>query len=817
MNTMGQGMLFKYRKCLATMVLGLGTVWFGVQPSWAVVLDEIQIQPDNFENAVRVQFNARIQFLRAVPVGETNSVLVYFRLVQSDGVKESTSIETLNSRAFEKLPGVTATLPPQTGKVKKLTLLVGKGKLPANLTVRAGTDGRSIVLVFGDKLKPRKAIAEDERYAVTLFTSSSRQALGSKVIPQTLQDYDVFTSQRAQAGGVVYELNLGYFANFEQAEKVRQTVLARFPDAVVTDLAKRRQDMLAAASAKSVPEAAEVIAQAPLPEVEDQAGALMPGARAAMETGNFEQAIAGFNQILLLPPNRYSQEAQELIGVARERNGETNKARAEYELYLKLFPEGEGAERVKRHLAQLQTVGPKAAAKPRRELPVIKSVTGNFSQFYYGGQSQTRTAFDTPTTPITSTLSSVDQSELRTNIDLTGRYRNSDADQKIVFRDDNVRSFIDTRPNRNRVLSAYYSYKGLDNGFNASVGRQTGTSGGVLGRFDGAQLGYYFAPKWRANVVAGMPVEFPSLGSDRVFWGASLDADELTERLRGKTYFIQQNVDGILDRRAVGMELGLYDQRGSVSMLIDYDVSYGALNIGTMQGNWQSEGGSLYSFLLERRRAPLLATSSALYNSAVTAMSPVPTSIKQLLQTETEDQIRQWAKDVSAVSDQLAVGFLTPLNPRWQVGGDFNLTNTGALPGQTLDDGTVLPPTPATGNIYTYSLRAIGSGLLTANDVHVFSLSLNQGNTYHGELLAYNNTTRHGRWTFEPSLKYYQQATDPNTDLSRWTPEIRVSYQWKDNLSMEADYTYEHATTTSPGTRDVSQQHFFYVGYRWDI
>jgi hypothetical protein len=48
-----------------------------------------------------------------------------------------------------------------------------------------------------------------------------------------------------------------------------------------------------------------------------------------------------------------------------------------------------------------------------------------------------------------------------------------------------------------------------------------------------------------------------------------------------------------------------------------------------------------------------------LYNSAVTAMSPVPTSIKQLLATSSEDQIRQWAEDVSAITEQYAVGFLT--------------------------------------------------------------------------------------------------------------------------------------------------------------
>ncbi|MHB1085178.1 MAG: hypothetical protein ACYCZA_10110 [Thiobacillus sp.] len=137
-------------------------------------------------------------------------------------------------------------------------------------------------------------------------------------------------------------------------------------------------------------------------------------------------------------------------------------------------------------------------------------------------------------------------------------------------------------------------------------------------------------------------------------------------------------------------------------------------------------------------------------------MVPIPTRIKQLLQTNTEDQIRTWARDSSALSKSVTAGFLTPLNETWQLGGDFSLSNTGALPGQTLDDGTVIPPTPATGNIYTYSLRAIGSSLLTSNDVNVFSVSLNKGDTYHGELFIYNNTTRMGRWTIEPSLKYYQ-------------------------------------------------------------
>lgn len=813
-------MFSTFRNRLAAGLIGCCVLAIGTHSAQATILEEIQVQPDNFENVVRVQFNTRIQFIRSVTVGNTNTIQVIFQVVQGVNIEEIMSVETLKSKPFEQLPAVTVTYSPQTTKIKKLTLQIGKGKQPVNVTVRAGSNGRSVDIIFGDTAKQLPAVPDGRRYALTLLSTESKNELSGKVIPREFQDYDVFTSQQTREGKSLYELNLGYFATPEQAEMVRARLLAQFPDAAVTDLLRRRQDILDAASAKAKSAPGQVQAQAPLPEVEDRAAALMPKAQEALNAGNYELAINDFNQVLLLPPNKYSQEAQELIGVARERNGELAKARAEYELYLKLFPDGPGADRVRQQLAQLNASAASAGApkaKPRREEPVIKTVSGSLSQYYFGGQSLTQTAFNTPTTSGTSSLSSVDQSSLKTHLDLLGRYRDADADQRLVFRDDNIISFLDTSPDVNHVLAAYYSYKGLQNGVNATLGRQVGTSGGVLGRFDGAQLGYYFAPKWRANFVAGVPVEFPSLGSDRQFWGVSLDADELTERLRGKVYYIDQTVDGIVDRRAVGSELGLYDSRGFISALVDYDVSYATLNIGTLQGNWQTEGGTMVNFLLERRRAPLLTTSNALYNSAVTSMSPVPTSIGQLLQTNSESQIRQWAADASATSEQAMVGFLTPLNDTWQVGADFNLTNTGALPGETLADGTVLPPTPATGNIYTYSMRGIGSSLLAANDVNVFTLSLNRGDTYHGELLAYNNTTRLNFWTLEPSLKYYQQKTDPDIDLVRWTPEIRLTYLWRDNLSLEADYTYEYSTTTSPGNNEVSQQHLFYLGYRWDI
>ena len=79
----------------------------------------------------------------------------------------------------------------------------------------------------------------------------------------------------------------------------------------------------------------------------------MDSASVALKQGQASVAVETLNQLLNLPPNQQSQAAQELIGEAREKNGEYAKARVEYELYLKLYPDAPDAKQVKIRLAKL--------------------------------------------------------------------------------------------------------------------------------------------------------------------------------------------------------------------------------------------------------------------------------------------------------------------------------------------------------------------------------------------------------------------------------------------------------------------------------
>ena len=95
------------------------------------------------------------------------------------------------------------------------------------------------------------------------------------------------------------------------------------------------------------------------------AAAAMDEARAALEKKNFNGAIALLTKVLRYPENKYSAEAQELLGLARQRNGQPDAARAAYEDYLRRYPRGEGAERVQQRLAgtrhRLRRAGREAA------------------------------------------------------------------------------------------------------------------------------------------------------------------------------------------------------------------------------------------------------------------------------------------------------------------------------------------------------------------------------------------------------------------------------------------------------------------------
>lgn len=545
-------------------------------------------------------------------------------------------------------------------------------------------------------------------------------------------------------------------------------------------------------------------------ELENQAATSLADAKTALKELRVVAAIDLLNRVLNLPPTAAAQEAQELIGQAREFNGENSKARAEYELYLKLYPASAGSERVKARLAALGTQpANRAASKTPGVTKPEYSFYGSVSSYYYHGSTKYDATLAPPVPGLNFdqvSLTGTDQSSLVTNIDLNARYRGGDWDSKLVVRDTNSRSFIDGQKGYNRLNNAYFETLNRNLDFFARVGRQSSPGFGILGRFDGAWLRYGFNPRAKVSLFAGEPVEFYPTAKKK-FAGGAVDLGPFAERWSGNVFAIEQRVDGFSDRRAIGSELRYLDPQKNGFALLDYDPTNKALNIALIQGNWQVREGLGFNFLFDRRRSPTLQLTNSL--SAL----PLGTVRENIDSGITVDELRNVSRVVTPISTLFSLGATYQYSPAWQFSSDIKyseVSGTGEIGSQMAMAGT--------GKVFVYGLQAIRTGALTINDIIVATTNIIRGKTYNGELLQLSHVILFAdKWRIESTLKYYHQVDSMDNTLSRLSPSARISYKLLERLNIEGEAGAERSTTKGPLISDKTMRRYYNLGMRYDF
>ncbi len=689
--------------------------------------------------------------------------------------------------------------------------------------------------------------AEQKYYAVTLIT-----AFEPVDISKTAKEFpkqDVYLVRSNVLGKTVYFVRLGFFPTFADANAMKDRLQSRYPGAWATSVTSMERSGTRETEEKPatpppvatpkptptpapavpvtlpkgpspasavigvpvpepvpVPETASAPTSEPQPkpqpvgtEIDRLAEPLMNQGRDALTQNNNTLATQAFDKLLNLPPNKYSQDAQEFIGLARERNNEIAKASVEYKLYLKLYPDSEGADRVRQRLLNLGKVKiPEPQQKPIKKETNQTFVYGGWSQYYYHGTSQNSdTTLGTPVPTTTSTSATV-QSALISTLDLNARMRSSNYDNRAVVRNSFSWNFLDNNRNVNKLNSAYFELKNRKYDYSARLGRQPGNSGGVLGRFDGLQVGYRVSPKWQINAVTGAPADL-TISSDVKFSGLSMDLGTFAEHWSGSTYWITQEVDGIADRNAIGGDLRYYDPHQSYYTLLDYDMLYSSLNTMMLQATWMTESQTTYNLLLDYRNAPTLQTTNAVLGQPVS-------SIKTLLLTTTEEALRQQARDNTPVSKVFLLGFTRPFNKTWQYGADIR--------GFSTSDTLLSPGTSST----IYTIQGIGTGVLTQRDISVLSYGYTDSSTYTANSISFNNRTPIGdKWTLNTGLLYFVQSTISGSHTTTLRPTLRAAYKWKEKVTLEMEANFDFTTVESNTTQTERRDPFYSLGYRWDF
>lgn len=776
----------------------------------AEIIDDIKLKRDaNGEINAYIKFTVPIQHLRYFPPKKSQYLVIYFNILDSISKDQWRNYE---SHSFPPSGGVVTNFTATTLDLSTGPKIEIQFKQPVEFSLKAGRDGKSLHI----HIKPSLPLLDQESKSVpnqsgTVITPpAALPAIAATPKTALPQGSSAITTQPSIPSGIVSKPPQPPVP-FIQQQLGGKDGLPPFP--VIEQPAK---------GSKIVPPTGDLSLADQIKKADSDAALMMAKGRDALLAGEMFAAIEAFNNTLKLPPNKYSQDAQVWIGIAREKSGQPAKAKLEYESYLKLYPNGTAAKWVKDRLAKLNAIlpsTPPTVAQPAivQHIDFQTTEYGSLSMYYYHGASHTDTTTTVGTVQTPTSLTVTDQSSLITNISMTARSYNDVYDNRLVFQDFYSANFLPGQQNTNRLSAAFYELRNRYSDYSARIGRQSALGGGVLGRFDGVSAGFGFLTNWRASAVAGR-LSDQVIGSKPVFFGAGLDFG-VKSSIGGQVYAIKQIVDGLVDRQAVGGNLRYFDQRKTAIALVDYDTQFKALNMVTVQGTLNSLSGTDYNFMLDRRRSPTLSIRNAVNGTTA--------SIDTLQQNGwTIDDLLLLANQRTATTNMAQFGFTNHIQEKWQVGTDISASNTSGLPasGTLNPDFTTglegfVPATPSTGIAWTLSERLIGSDVISRGDVSVCSLSYSRSTSSAGTSLLFNNhTLLQEQWTLDSTLRFYWQTDDMGDKVNTIAPTLKLGYRMRNSLTLETEGGIE-LTKATPSSMPASNtdRKYFSLGFRWDF
>ncbi len=555
------------------------------------------------------------------------------------------------------------------------------------------------------------------------------------------------------------------------------------------------------------------------------AAATMDEARAASRKGNHAAAIPLLAKVLKYPENEYSAEAQELLAVARQKSGQVDEARAEYEDYLRRYPSGEGYDRVKQRLAGIVTSTGEATPKLRESRTQSQqggiaglggtawSMSGSASQFYIRNDSF-RVIRDPSLPPEVNPdpdAHRVHQNSVLSSFDFIAAWSNSQMKSKIRFSGTEEHSFNSDNDKDLIGVSALYAETMIRPwDLTTRIGRQTRSAGGVQGRFDGGLVSWQGTPWVRMNVVAGSPVlrrKDEPFKDDKYFYGASLDFGPFFGGFETSIFAIEQRDRSLLDRQAVGAEMRYLDPTKSAFATIDYDVHFNQLNAAIFSGSWTMPDKSTFNAAIDYRKSP--------YLSAWTALQGQPfLTLYDMLKVKTKEEIDQLAIDRTAAYKSAMVGFSRPINDHLQFSADVTATNVEG----TIASGGI-EAMPGTGNEYYYSAQLMATDVFRAGDMYVAGVRFADrvdSNMYVLDLNSRFPLTQDLRVSPRLRLGYTMGDTTDLREISV-LPSILVNYYWTRDFSFEVELGTKWTQREQAGATERETELFVTAGFRYDF
>jgi tetratricopeptide (TPR) repeat protein len=763
------------------------------------IIDLIDVNQRDSQVDITMQFGCSLFYIAHLPAQQGPEVRIRFRPGPDCGIGFGGQIP-------DQLPSLTGTEGIiQSARIDsdvpgEIALTLSWAK-PETFILAQGADLHGLRIRLLRVPRGHVAVAQQSEQVATFAVNldSQREPFTQEAIDLAAQRLKtpVFVSQAELEGEKWYRLRAGPFDRQSIAEQVLRVAATDYP----------RVWLAVGDEAAGGP--AATLAEGPLPPIE-RIGVdppldatirqgLLSDARKALSAHDFTQAVTLLTKLQRQPEFPERAQAQELLGLARERAGQLAHAKAEYEEYLRRYPHGAAAERVRERLRILRNAGASSqAAGGGGDSQLGWRTSADFSQLYVRDSTQiTSTGVTTQFAPQNGILNDANVLTRRRgeNLDFAGRL--SAGIEK---------DFGGGAPgNQTRVSAAYLELSDRAHGVTGRLGRQIDFQDGALGTFDGLAVSYQFRSNWSVDGTIGAPVESVLQGvqTERHLETLALAYSSLNARWHASTFVATQQYDGRRDRQAVGGQVSYFLPQASVVGLIDYDTAYHSFNAAVVLGTLQLPDRWTLSYDAERRNSPVLTTRNALIGQPVT-------SLTALSRTFSDEQIYQLARDRTPTLSVFEVSATRPLGERFQFTADVIDTNSGA----TIDSGGVAAQ-PSNRDL-AYQLQFFGNSLFSAGDFNLLVLRYDQESTE--RVISAAVTSRvalFGAWRLSPRFRVDEQQL--SSDGSRqllYAPSMRLDYQ-RDRRMFELEFGYQIGRNELSLQSSETRGYFLDIGYRY--
>jgi tetratricopeptide (TPR) repeat protein len=595
------------------------------------------------------------------------------------------------------------------------------------------------------------------RYAVNLEASQRRFEQDAIAAAARAFQTQAYESEIDLDGEHWYRLRLGPYASHDEAERVLNAALKAYPRAWLAT--SDEQGDIAPTALAAVAPSAPPPTDPRLPD--EELTRLLAQARVDLANHRYPEAAELLTRLLRQPEYPARAEAQELLGLVRERAGQLAQAKAEYQSYLQRYPDGAGAERVRQRLQALT-----AASIPPRSFDGGASPSGGWS---LAGSSALGYQYDKGQTVGGGTTTGTTEANAALVYgDLLVRDRGTRYD--FIGRVDagyTHNSVTTDGGSQDRTTAAYAELTDRSWGLSGRVGRQSLASQGIIGLFDGVSMGYQANSRISINAALGYPAYTSYSGFTLRQQFETVGAEfSPSSSMVFDAYLFNETEQGFTDRRSLGFQTR-YSRPGYTAVaLIDYDIYFQQLNSATLIGNFRIGGQWIFGVNLDHRHSPLLELNNALIGQSATDLRSLQPAVAPLT-------LKQLALDRTSQSDTAVLSVSRPIGERWQLMADFGALRLGSTPAS----GGV-PATPSTGLDKNGGLQLAGSSLLSASDLHIFGVRFDDSPSSRSTTLSWDaRFPVGGAWRFGPRLSV-ARLDDPQLggQQTLYLPEARADW-----------------------------------------